>query len=84
MITSIVILRGAVFNWAIASVGILASAFDFAYCIGFACVPTVDSELLAVCFIPAAGLLLMIWHILIGRRLYQPGLLEGKTLPTQS
>jgi hypothetical protein len=84
MITSVVMLRSAVFNRAIAYVGILASAFDLAYCITFAFVPTVDSELLAVCFIPAAGLLLMIWHILIGRRLYQLGRLEGKTLPKQS
>jgi hypothetical protein len=83
MITSVVMLRSDVFNRATAYVGILASAFDLAYCIVFAFVPAVDSVLLAVCFIPAAGLLLMIWHILIGRRLYQLGRLEGKTLPKQ-
>ena len=84
MITSVVMLRSAVFNRAIACVGILASALDLAYCIVFAFVPAVDSELLAVCFIPAAGLLLMIWHILIGQRLYQLGRPEGKTFPKQS
>jgi len=84
MITSVVMLRSAVFNRATAYVGILASAFDLAYCIAFAFVPAVDSDLLAVCFIPAAGLLLMIWHILIGRRLFQLGRLEGKTPPKQS
>jgi len=73
MITSVVTIRSDVFNQATAHVGILASAFDLAYCIAFAFVPTADSELLAVCFIPAAGLLLMIWHIMVGRRLYQPG-----------
>ena len=73
MITSVVMIRSAVFNRATAYVGILASAFDLAYCIAFAFVPTVDSELLAVCFIPAAGLLLMIWHIMVGWRLYQLG-----------
>jgi hypothetical protein len=83
MITSVVMLRSAVFNRATAYVGILASAFDLAYCIAFAFVPTVDSELLAVCFIPAAGLLLMIWHIMVGWRLYQLGRLERKTLPKQ-
>jgi hypothetical protein len=73
MITSVVTLRSAVFNRATAYVGILASALDLAYCFAFALLSNVDSELLAVCFIPAAGLLLMIWHILIGRRLYQLG-----------
>jgi len=84
MITSVVMLRSAVFNRATAYVGILASAFDLAYCIAFAFVPAVDSELLAVCFIPAAGLLLMIWHIMVGWRLYQLGRLERKALPKQS
>jgi hypothetical protein len=81
LITSVVMLRSAVFNRTTAYVGILASAFDLAYCIAYVFVPAVDSELLAVCFIPAAGLLLMIWHILIGRRLFQLGRLEKKTLP---
>jgi len=80
MITSVVMLRSDVFNRATAYVGILASALDLAYCIAFAFVPAVDSELLAVCFIPAAGLLLLIWHILIGLRLCRPGRLEGKGL----
>ena len=84
MITSVVMLRSDVFNRAIAYVGILASALDLAYCIAYAFVPAVDSELLAVCFIPAAGLFLMIWHILIGRRLYRLGRLEGKALPQPS
>ena len=73
MITSVVMLRSDVFNRATAYVGILASAFDLAYCITFAFMPTVDSELLAVIFIPAAGLFLMIWHIMVGWRLYQLG-----------
>jgi len=73
MITSIVMLRSDVFNRATAYVGILASAFDLAYCIAFAFMPAVDSELLAVIFIPAAGFFLMIWHIMVGWRLYQLG-----------
>lgn len=84
MITSVVILRSAVFNRATAYVGILASAFDLAYCIAFAFVPTLDNELLAVIFIPAAGLLWMIGHIMVGWRLCQLGRLERKTLPKQS
>ncbi len=73
MIASIVMLRSDVFNRAIAYVGILASTFDLAYCIIFVFVTMVDSELLAVIFIPAAGLFLMIWHIMVGWRLYQLG-----------
>jgi hypothetical protein len=80
MITSIVMLRSAVFNRATAYMGILASALDLAYCVAFACLPTVDSELLAVLFIPAAGLLLAIWHILVGWRLFHLG--EGKIVKT--
>lgn len=82
MITSVVMLRSDMFNRATAYVGILASALDLAYCIAYAFVPAVDSDLLAVCFIPAVGLLLMIWHILIGRRLYRLGRLKGKAVLT--
>jgi len=79
LLTSIVMLRSKVFSRATAYVGILASVFDLAYCLAFAFVPAVDGELLAICFIPAAGLCLMIWHILIGRRLYRQGRFAGKT-----
>ncbi len=84
MITSLVMLRSAVFNRATAYVGILASGLDLAYCIAFAFVPALDSDLLAVCFIPAAGLLLMIWHVMVGWRLYRLGRLAGKALPKLS
>ena len=71
MITSFVMLRSDVFNRTTAYVGILANGLDLAYCIAFVFLPTVDSELLAITFIPAAGLFLMIWHIMVGWRLYQ-------------
>ena len=70
LITSVVMLRSAVFNRATAYVGILASTFDLVYCIVFAFVPTVESELLAIYTIPAAGLFLMTWHIMVGWKLY--------------
>ena len=73
MITSIVMIRSTAFNRATAYVGILASALDLAYCIAFAFVPALDSETLAISFIPAAGLFLMVWHVLIGWRLYKLG-----------
>jgi len=79
LIVSAVMLRSSIFGRVTAYVGILASAFDLAYCITFAFVPAMTVYLL-----PTAGLLLMVWHILTGRRLYQLGRLERKTLPKQS
>lgn len=73
MITSLAMLRSKVFNRATAIVGILASALDLAYCVGYALLPAIDTELLSVLFIPAAGLLLMAWHIMVGWRLYRIG-----------
>lgn len=84
MMTSVVMLRSDLFNRATAYLGILASTFDLAYCIAYACVPAVGSELLVLLFIPAAGLFWMIWHIMVGWRLYQLGRLEGVTLSSQS
>ncbi len=69
--TSIVMLRSVVFSRATVYVGILASAFDLAYCIAFVFVPMSKSELLAIYTIPAAGLFWMIWHIMIGWKLYR-------------
>jgi len=66
-------LRSVLFGRATACVGLLAGALDLAYCLAYAVLPAVDSELLAVVFIPAAGLFWMVWHILVGRRLYRLG-----------
>ena len=71
MMTSFVMLKSDMFSRVTAYVGILASAFDLAYCIAFVFVSSVDSELLAVIFIPVAGLFLMIWHIMVGWKLYR-------------
>jgi len=82
-IASVVMLRSDLFKRATAYVGILAGALDLAYCTAYALVPTVDNEMLAILFIPAAGLLLMLWHIMVGWRLYRLGRLERKILPEQ-
>jgi hypothetical protein len=66
MIISFVMLWSNVFNQATAYAGILASALDSAYCIAFVFVPTVDSEALAIYFIPAVGFFWITWHIMIG------------------
>jgi hypothetical protein len=73
MIVSSVMLKSALFNRATAYVGMLAGALDLAYCVTYAILPAVDTDLLALIFIPAAGLLWMIWHILVGWRLYGLG-----------
>lgn len=78
---SAVMLRSAAFNRVTAYVGALAGALDVAYCIAFAFVPSVDTQLLAVLFIPAAGLFLMMWHIMVGWRLYRLGRPKGEKLP---
>lgn len=69
LITSVVMLRSKVFGKATAYIGILAGILDLTYCITtFAFFPELDAFLLA-----SAGLCLMIWHILAGRKLYQLG-----------
>lgn len=61
-------LRGGSFGRAAAFTGILAGAIDLAYCATFAIAPA-----LTACLMSAAGLLLMIWHILVGLRLWRMG-----------
>ena len=73
ILTSVVMLRSAVFNRFTAYVGILAGSFDIAYCTVFTLLPVVDHGSLALIFMPAGGLFLMIWHIMVGWRLYQLG-----------
>lgn len=68
LIISIVMLRSGIFGRVTAWVGILAGAIDLVYCITFAFVPGIDVYLLS-----ASGLLLFIWHVLVGLRLFQLG-----------
>jgi hypothetical protein len=82
MSISVVMLRSAVFSRATAYVGMAASTCDIVYCMAVVFVPTGKSDVLALCFIPAAGLFLTIWHIMIGRRLYQLGRLDDHTRST--
>jgi hypothetical protein len=83
LLTSVIMLRSKIFNRATAYVGMLAAILDLAYCLMMVLLPAVDRETLALCFIPVAGLCLMMWHILIGQRLYRQGQLAGKTQPQQ-
>jgi hypothetical protein len=71
LIISLVMLQSAVFSKATAYIGVLASAFDLACCIAIAYRPVISD--ICIFLIAAAGLLLMIWHILIGLRLIRLG-----------
>jgi hypothetical protein len=68
LMISAVMLRSNIFSRVTAYVGILASTFDLVYCITFAFIPAITVYILSI-----SGLLLMIWHILIGLRLFQLG-----------
>lgn len=66
LLSSAAMLRGGAFGRTAAYTGILAGAIDLVYCVSFAIAPG-----LTACLMSAAGLLLMIWHILVGLRLVQ-------------
>jgi hypothetical protein len=69
LVAGVVMLKSGRFGRATGLVGIIAASLDLAYCVAYLAAPTFDRELLAVAFIPAAGLLLMIWHLMTGWRL---------------
>lgn len=66
LIISLVMLQSNLFSRATAYIGILAGVLDLTDCITFAILPGLEVYLLS-----GAGLLLCIWHILIGLRLYR-------------
>jgi hypothetical protein len=69
LITSAVMLRIHLFGRVTAFVGMAAAALDLAYCALIFLTPGGYRDLVGLAFIPLAGLLLMIWHILVGLRL---------------
>lgn len=71
LIISIVMLKREIFSKATGCVGICASAFDLAYIVGLVFVPAEFVELLSAVCLATAGFLLMVWHLLIGVKLYQ-------------
>jgi len=82
LIVSAVILRSNIFSKVTAYVGILANALSLAEYFRLVFVP--EAVLLLLFIAIASCLLLLIWYILIARRLFQLGRLEKKTLPQQS
>ncbi len=73
LVISLVMLRSRIFSRITGYVGIVASAFDLAYINSLAFVPATDFYLISSFFVGGAGLLLMIWHLLIGVKLYRLG-----------
>lgn len=71
MIIALAMFKSNVFSRVIATVGIVAAGLDLVYCMAFPFMPSARVELLSVCLIPVAGLLLMIWHVMVGWRLFQ-------------
>jgi hypothetical protein len=71
MITSVVMLQSHLFSRLTAYEGFFAGALDLAYCVAILVTPAAARELLGLAFIPLAGLLWMVWHLLVGWRLYQ-------------
>jgi hypothetical protein len=67
-IISVVMLQSNLFGKVTAYTGILGAVLDLLYCVTFAFIPSAE-----LVFIPAAGLFLCIWHILVGYNLIQLG-----------
>jgi hypothetical protein len=81
LIVSSVMLQSDSFSRTTAYVGILAYALSLADYLRQA---LTQSEIVTLLVILSGALSLVTWYILVGRRLYQLGCLEGKTLSKQS
>jgi hypothetical protein len=71
LIVSAIMLRSSIFNRATAYVGITASVLDLTYLAGVVIISPANVYLLSAFCVATAGLLLMIWHLLVGIKLYQ-------------
>lgn len=80
LLFSAVMLRSTAFGRIAGYIGIVAAALDLAYCVAWVLVPAALQDTIAVCTLPAAGLLLMVWHILTGQKLLR---LAATTLPVR-
>ena len=69
LLVSSLMLRSKIFNRITDYIGIMAGTLDFAYLFGLKFLPSSSFILWSSVFIGGAGLLLMIWHFLIGLKL---------------
>lgn len=68
---SAVMLKNHVFGKATAYVGIVAGALDLVYLVGLVFVPIADVAVLGIICISSGGLFLMIWHMLVGIKMFK-------------
>nr|MDO8100504.1 DUF4386 family protein [Candidatus Njordarchaeota archaeon] len=73
LITSAIMIRSKIFNRATAYAGIVASVFDLTYVFGSVFVPETDVLIFSSSLMSGAGLLLFVWHLLVGLRLCKLG-----------
>lgn len=73
LIASVVMFSSVDFGKVAPIVGILAGAADIVYCILYLTVPVLDAQTLALVFMPVAGLLWMVWHMVVGWKLWVLG-----------
>jgi len=71
LLISSVMLRSKIFNRTTGYIGITAGILDLAYLGGLEFLPASSFDLWSSAFIGGAGLLLMVWHLLVGIKLYQ-------------
>lgn len=71
LIISAIMLKSKTFGKATVYVGIAACTLDLVYLAGLTFVPAAYINLLAASCIATAGFLLMVWHLLIGLKLYK-------------
>ena len=73
VIISAVMLQSRIFSKTTAYVGVVAGSLDLIYLVGLVFVPAVDVPLLGIICISSGGLFLMIWHLLIGLKMFKLG-----------
>ena len=71
LMMSAVMLKSKIFYRVAGYIGIVASVFDLTYLIGLLFVPEADVYLLGSVCLAFGGLFLMIWHLLVGLKLYK-------------
>ncbi len=81
LIVSSIMFQSQTFSRTTAYVGILAHALSLADCLRQA---LTSSEIITLLVILPSALLLMTWYVLVGRRLYRLGQIEGKMLHRQA
>jgi len=73
LLISAIMLQTSIFGKATAYVGVVASLLDLVYLVGLVFVPQSGVYVFSAVCIATAGLFLMVWHLLIGVKLFRLG-----------